>query len=88
MPANIIIAETGPKFRVTGISRAIVAVGPNPGSTPTKVPNKTPKKQYHILAIERLIEKPKRRLSNIFISKSPKSFWKGSIEPYTENQEV
>ncbi len=88
MPANIIIAETGSKFKVTGIRRAIVAVGPNPGSTPTKVPNKTPKKQYHILAIERLIEKPKITFSEKTTSlKRYNSYETDEFGSATENPE-
>jgi hypothetical protein len=45
MPAIMISAETGSNVKVTGRRRAIVAVGPMPGRTPTAVPSTTPMKQ-------------------------------------------
>ena len=39
------MAAMGLSLNVAGNSRAIVAVGPIPGSTPTKVPIVTPMKQ-------------------------------------------
>jgi len=44
------MAEVGDIRKVTGRSIDIAPVGPRPGSTPTKVPNKTPKKQNEILS--------------------------------------
>jgi len=45
MPASMINADTGGSTNVVGSSIAIVAVGPTPGSTPTKVPRNTPARQ-------------------------------------------
>ena len=45
MPASMMSAVTGAKEKVIGSSIAIVAVGPMPGSTPTRVPSSTPTKQ-------------------------------------------
>jgi hypothetical protein len=49
MPANIIIAETGGMWNVTGKSKEIAPAGPIPGRTPTNVPIRTPIKQYRRL---------------------------------------
>jgi len=38
------IAWTGPILKVMGRRREIVAVGPSPGKTPTRVPIKQPRK--------------------------------------------
>jgi hypothetical protein len=45
MPESMMMAEIGLSLKVAGKSRAIVAVGPIPGRTPTKVPIVTPIKQ-------------------------------------------
>ena len=37
--------ETGERWKLTGSSKEMAAVGPSPGSTPTNVPMKTPRKQ-------------------------------------------
>src|SRR5215470_13354051 len=49
MPASMIIAPVGSSFMVSGRSIAIVAGGPNPGSTPTTVPSTTP--SAHIIRL-------------------------------------
>jgi hypothetical protein len=59
MPANIITAETGGRWKVEGIRMATVAVGPIPGSTPMSVPTKTPTKQKRIFVRLKLTEKPR-----------------------------
>jgi hypothetical protein len=51
-------AETGDIRKVTGKSIDIAPVGPIPGSTPTRVPIKTPRKQHRILKGWSTIEKP------------------------------
>jgi hypothetical protein len=45
IPAIMINPAIGPYFSVKGKKRDIVAVGPNPGKTPTTVPRRHPKKQ-------------------------------------------
>ena len=49
MPAIMISAEVGSIPKVTGISSAMLADGPMPGSTPTIVPRSTPTKVYQRL---------------------------------------
>ena len=49
MPHIIINAEVGFMPKVTGISSAIPADGPMPGSTPMMVPMNTPRNVYHRL---------------------------------------
>ena len=45
MPESMMMAEIGLSAKVAGKSNAIVAVGPIPGRTPTRVPMLTPTKQ-------------------------------------------
>jgi hypothetical protein len=42
-------AATGVIWKVEGRRREMVATGPNPGKTPTRVPIRTPKKQKNRL---------------------------------------
>src|SRR5690606_9295913 len=50
--------------KVMGSSIAIVAVGPNPGSTPIRVPSSTPTKQYSRLSSVNATPIPRARLEN------------------------
>ncbi|MCY1297099.1 hypothetical protein D9M70_465250 [compost metagenome] len=54
--------ETGSSWKVIGSSMAMVAVAPMPGSTPIKVPSKTPIRQKSRLAGEAAVAKPSARL--------------------------
>src|SRR5688572_15964362 len=63
MPASMISAVTGESAIVMGSSMAIVAVGPMPGSTPTRVPSSTPRKQYSTLTGVNAVSKPSPRLA-------------------------
>jgi hypothetical protein len=54
------MAATGVKWKVVGRRRAMAAVGPNPGRTPTRVPIKHPKKQRQRLVGWKTMEKPWR----------------------------
>jgi len=45
MPAIMIMPDSGVPNSVTGSSSDIAEIGPIPGSTPTRVPIKTPIKQ-------------------------------------------
>ena len=45
MPASMMSADRGDSVVVIGRSIAIVASGPMPGSTPIRVPSRTPMKQ-------------------------------------------
>ena len=58
MPANIMVADIGDIRKVAGKRIDIAPIGPIPGSTPTKVPIKTPRKQNKILVGWSAIEKP------------------------------
>src|SRR5262245_57307849 len=69
MPAIMIMAVVGSILKVSGRSRAIVAGGPRPGSTPTIVPKNTPTKHQKRFAGLRAIENPRKRLP--IASKSP-----------------
>ena len=62
MPANMIMAETGDILKVAGKRIAIVPGAPIPGSTPTKVPIRTPRKQNRRLEGSSPTEKPYKRL--------------------------
>src|SRR6185436_21176099 len=46
MPANMISAQVGSSFAVSGSSIATVSAGPTPGSTPMNVPSVTPMKPH------------------------------------------
>src|SRR6185503_9197903 len=58
MPAIMMSAEVGFIPNVTGISNAMLADGPMPGSTPTMVPRKTPRNVYQRLIGCRQTAKP------------------------------
>ena len=61
MPASMISAEVGGRVYIEGSSMAIVAIGPNPGSTPISVPSKAPRKAYPRLASDSEVWKPSTR---------------------------
>ena len=58
------IAEVGDKEYVNVNRRAVPAVGPRPGNTPTNMPNVTPTAQYNRFAPASAIEKPSMRYEN------------------------
>ncbi len=60
----MIIAVTGGRPKVTGSNIAIAPGGPIPGSTPTRVPMKTPPKQQSRFKGSRAIRNPYSRLVN------------------------
>src|SRR6202011_3470449 len=62
MPASMIRAPTGGRPKVIGSSIATVAIGPIPGSTPTKVPTSAPIRQSRRLIGENATPKPRARL--------------------------
>jgi len=59
MPPSIIIADVGSKEKVIGRRRAMDAVGPRPGSTPTIVPITHPIKHKKRFKGCRATERPK-----------------------------
>ena len=65
MPASMISEVTGSKPKVIGSSRAMVAVGPMPGSTPTAVPRVTPMRQNSRLTGVNAVSNPRARLSRM-----------------------
>jgi hypothetical protein len=56
------MAEDGLNTAVSGISMAIVEVGPRPGRTPTKVPSKTPTNTMKRLVMLRAEVSPMTKL--------------------------
>lgn len=62
-------------WKVDGKRREMVATGPRPGSTPTKVPMRTPIKQKNKLSISKMIEKAKWRWEKSSMSKIQESPW-------------
>jgi len=64
----MIMDGTEPILNVMGRRRDIAATGPNPGSTPIKVPRNTPIKEASRLAGAKLTEKPYRTLLKISTS--------------------
>src|SRR5688500_1024301 len=69
MPASMISAVTGSKLKVTGSNRAMVAVGPMPGRTPTAVPSATPSRQKKRFSRRSAVSMPRPRLSNSSIGR-------------------
>src|ERR1700749_2117595 len=62
MPANMIRPDTGSRWKVSGNSIAMVAIGPMPGSTPIKVPTMAPRNAKPRLAGVSATPKPMARL--------------------------
>ena len=82
MPAIMIMPDSGVPDRVIGSNSDIAEIGPMPGSTPTSVPMKTPRKQYRMLIGSRATPKPCMTLemtsilsSGQPISKMPEGNW-------------
>jgi hypothetical protein len=67
----MIIDETGLIPKVTGKRSDIVPAGPIPGSTPIRVPMKTPIKQYNKLVAEKAMLNPNEKFSKKPVTKSP-----------------
>jgi hypothetical protein len=61
MPASMMSAPVGSTFSVSGISIAIVAIGPTPGSTPISVPTRQPTKPRKRFIGESAVAKPRPR---------------------------
>ena len=57
----MISAATGGSVKVTGSSMAMVATGPSPGSTPTRVPSSAPIRQNSRFCGVTATPKPKMR---------------------------
>src|SRR5207344_3334394 len=61
MPASMMTALVGFIWKLSGSSMAMVAGGPNPGSTPTTVPRKQPAKHQKMLIGVNATAKPWNR---------------------------
>src|SRR5690554_193669 len=68
MPASMMSEVAGSRPRVIGNSIAMVAVGPMPGSTPTSVPRRQPRKQNIRLCGCSVMERPRYRFDTRSIS--------------------
>src|SRR6476620_4837285 len=64
MPASMIRPDTGSRWKVSGNSMAMVAIGPIPGSTPINVPIRAPISAKPRLARVRATENPVARLAS------------------------
>src|SRR6185503_1931538 len=62
MPASMMSAPVGSTLKVSGISIAMVAIGPTPGSTPISVPTNTPTKHRSRFIGDNAVAKPSPRL--------------------------
>src|ERR1043166_9545202 len=62
MPASMMSAPVGSTLKVSGISMAMVAIGPTPGSTPISVPTRHPTKQRKRFIGDKAVAKPSPRL--------------------------
>src|SRR5580704_12678701 len=65
MPASMITACVALSPKVTGKRMLMPESGPMPGSTPTKVPTRQPRKAYQILSGCRATEKPCSKLTRV-----------------------
>src|ERR1700730_11705808 len=65
MPASMITAWVALSPKVTGKRMLMPESGPMPGSTPTKVPTRQPRKAYQRLSGCRATEKPCSRLTRV-----------------------
>src|SRR5512145_2837472 len=90
MPASMMSAPVGSTFRVSGISIAIVAMGPTPGSTPISVPTRQPTKPRKRLVGESAVAKPRARLlkSSMSVTHQPGSQGDGKPERVLEESDA
>src|SRR5262245_32469651 len=68
MPASMMSAAVGGRWKVIGSSMAMVATGPMPGSTPISVPTMQPSSAYSRFCIETATLIPRTRLESRSIS--------------------
>src|SRR5678815_5752922 len=91
MPASMMSAPVGSTLKVSGISIAIVAIGPTPGSTPISVPTRTPTKQSRRFAGDNAVAKPSPRLpmrSNMVFSVADEPRCQWDREPEREFEQA
>src|SRR4051812_12081279 len=85
MPAIMMSADVGSIPKVTGMSNAMLADGPMPGSTPTIVPRNTPRNVYQRLTGCRQTRKPFRMCVSVSMSASEREY--ALREAHTEHFE-
>src|SRR5215831_14794793 len=71
MPASMISAAVGGRWKVMGSSMAMVATGPMPGRTPIRVPTMQPTKAYSRFWSESATFIPRTRLPSRSMSPDP-----------------
>src|SRR5439155_12639980 len=86
MPASMIRPETGSRWKVSGNSIAMVAIGPMPGSTPISVPISAPASAKPRLAGVAATPKPVARLSRSSIGSEIRPNRDGQSEPLDEDR--
>src|SRR6266540_3538678 len=86
MPASMIRPPIGSRWKVSGSSIAMVAIGPIPGRTPIKVPTRQPISANHRLAGVSATENPKRMLLNRSIASPFGPDGYRQPEPYNEDR--
>src|SRR4051812_31557484 len=72
MPASMIRAAVGGRWKVIGSNIAIVATGPMPGSTPISVPTMQPTNAYNRFWMFSATVRPRLRLCSRSISATSK----------------
>src|ERR1700761_6660746 len=82
MPASMISAAVGGRWKVIGSSIAIVATGPMPGSTPIRGPTMQPIRAYSRFWKDRATLKPSVRLWSMSIS--PNSIDDGDVHAQSD----
>src|SRR5512138_3350157 len=87
MPASMISEVAGSRLSVIGRSMAMVAVGPMPGSTPTSVPSRQPRKQKAMLCGCSATDRPSPRLAIKSISAHPEDRPRPRLDPGAEQPE-
>src|SRR5690242_4574311 len=70
MPASMMIALVASSPNVIGSRMLMPESGPIPGSTPTSVPTRQPRKAYQRISGRRATENPSRRLSMALCTRS------------------
>src|ERR1044071_7442549 len=73
MPASMISAAVGGRWKVIGSNMAMVATGPMPGSTPISVPTMQPKNAYSRFWKVSAVFRPIARLCSRSISATPEN---------------
>ena len=86
MPASMITACVALSPKVTGSRIEMPDSGPMPGSTPTSVPTRQPRKAYQRLSSWKAMAKPCTRLSRVVstLRSLEAEFWKRRLEDVYE----